>query len=222
MTEISAELRGRIFANIFDKLFLSVALYIVVLGPYFLAQTLAGNNATVMPVGLVEELIPFKPELAWVYLSIIFYLGIGPFLTDDRRELYCYAFGVSLQAVLAFLIFISFPTASPRPEPVCGDCLYAFLTAVDRPFNSFPSLHAALTLYSFLWANRVLSQISKIPYVRLGIAIWGAAILYATIATRQHVFIDIVAGVIMAAVTYRALSLAVVGFQFQSIRRAKL
>jgi membrane-associated phospholipid phosphatase len=100
-------------------------------------------------------------------------------------------------------VFLCFPVEGPRPAPMDGHHpLYRWLVGVDRPTNSLPSLHAGLTVYSLLFAARALRGALR-PSTRVALgaigALWGAAILYSTLATKQHWALDLPPGVLLAA-----------------------
>jgi membrane-associated phospholipid phosphatase len=59
--------------------------------------------------------------------------------------------------------------------------------------NAFPSLHAAFLAYLARLTWRMFQGTLSRWSVAAGV-VWGAAILYATIATRQHYAIDLMAG----------------------------
>jgi membrane-associated phospholipid phosphatase len=71
---------------------------------------------------------------------------------------------------------------------------------IDRPYNSFPSLHAACAVYAVLFAAYASSDTSR-PHLRrslLSLAwLWVGLILYSTIATRKHFAIDLPAGMFL-------------------------
>jgi membrane-associated phospholipid phosphatase len=60
--------------------------------------------------------------------------------------------------------------------------------------NALPSLHAAFAVFSAIWLDRLLRRVGAPLWPRIANACWGLGILYSTIATRQHVAVDIAAG----------------------------
>ena len=89
----------------------------------------------------------------------------------------------------------------PRPEGETSNQFYQWFVSVDGTRNAFPSLHCALTLYHLLFVGRVLSPGLSLPSRALltaTAALWTAAICYSTLATRQHYFVDIPAGLVLA------------------------
>jgi len=76
------------------------------------------------------------------------------------------------------------------------------LIGIDNPFHAFPSLHAAFAIFSALCADRVLREMRSNGLWRSCIWIWAGLILFATLATKQHMMADIVAGSILAFGVY--------------------
>ncbi|MEW6169321.1 MAG: phosphatase PAP2 family protein [Pseudomonadota bacterium] len=85
--------------------------------------------------------------------------------------------------------------ATPRPEldwarfPPLGPII-----AADDAGNALPSLHAAFALFSAIWMDRLLRRALAPAWLRIASAVWGLGILYSTLATRQHVAVDAIAG----------------------------
>lgn len=176
------------------KLFLLVALNVIVWIPYITLQHFHFFEATVMPLTLVDRSLPFLPSTVWAYLSIYALMPIGPFLMDNRAQIFRYARGVIAIGGIATVLFFFWPTICPRPSGPNGDSLYRALISIDQPFHAFPSLHAAFAVYSCLCVMDVgratgWSQNCEIIFIT-----WTAVILLATLLTRQHVVVDIIAG----------------------------
>jgi membrane-associated phospholipid phosphatase len=121
-------------------------------------------------------------------------MPIGPFLMDSRKQLLSYASGIILIGIVANIIFIFWPTVCPRPHIPAATAAYRMLTAVDRPFHAIPSLHAAFAMYSAFCGNLVIRELGGRKMWRMALGIWAVLILYATLATKQHMVTDIFAG----------------------------
>ena len=74
----------------------------------------------------------------------------------------------------------------------------AVILGYDGTWNAFPSLHAGFLVYMARLAWRLFGGAAP-GTVGLVTAAWGAAILYATIATRQHYAVDLAAGAAIGA-----------------------
>ncbi len=154
----------------------------------------------------LDAWVPFQPGWVWVYHSVAVMVPLAPLLAVTREELRRYALGLALLCIPCFLCFLLFPVVGPRPPVVASNEAYAWLVSVDRPTNSFPSLHAGLVAYSLAYSWRVLGPTLQGGRRRLVLAVglaWGSLILYSTVATKQHWVADVPAGVWVAWVAHR-------------------
>ncbi|MGK2940508.1 MAG: phosphatase PAP2 family protein, partial [Immundisolibacter sp.] len=120
---------------------------------------------------------------------------LAPGLLADRRELADYYRAMVALGLAGMAVFLLWPTASPRPpidwmqHPPFGPII-----AADDVGNALPSLHAAFAVFTAIWLDRLLRRVGAPLWPRIASACWGLGILYSTIATRQHVAVDIAAG----------------------------
>jgi PAP2 superfamily len=174
----------RLCFNLPLKLVLLVALNLWVYGPYLFLQRHHFFPATPMPSSFLDRLIPFSAQAVWLYLSIYLLMPLGPFLMNRRAQLLRYALGIMFISLLADVFFIFRPTLSPRPQGVEANFAYQALTKIDNSYHAFPSLHAAFAVYSALCGAAVLREYGSRRFWRIGLWLWVALILYATLATR--------------------------------------
>ena len=97
-------------------------------------------------------------------------------------------------------IFLLWPTAVP-PAAVnwSQHPSFAFLKSADAAGNACPSLHVAFAVFSAVWFARLLGAMGAGPAARALNWLWCLGILYSTIATRQHVALDVLAGAALGA-----------------------
>jgi membrane-associated phospholipid phosphatase len=74
------------------------------------------------------------------------------------------------------------------------------LKTVDASGNACPSLHVAFALLAAVWIGRVLRQTGAGPLPRIVNWLWCAGIFYSTVATGQHVALDVLAGIALGGV----------------------
>ncbi|MBI3885553.1 MAG: phosphatase PAP2 family protein, partial [Opitutae bacterium] len=156
---------------------------------------------TVMPLTAVDRLIGFFPEALPLYLSLWLYLSLGPALLTDRRELFSYGVAALALSLLGLGIFFFWPTAVPRPDLDWSQHhpAFALLKSVDASGNACPSLHVAFAVFTAVWLGRVLRQMRAPRLARAANWLWCLGILYSTVAIRQHVALDVVAGAVLGA-----------------------
>ncbi len=162
----------------------------------------------VMPRIGVDEWIAFVPDAAVLYVSLWVYVSLVPSLMADRRQLVSYAITTTGLSVVGLGIFYIWPTAVPRPEVDWPeDAAFGFLKHVDASGNACPSLHVAFAVFTAIWLARLLPALGAGCWLRAFNWFWCLAILYSTVAIRQHVALDVAAGAALGA-TVAAMHLA--------------
>lgn len=165
---------------------------------YFLLLQHPLLPVTVMPVTALDRWIAFAPGALWLYVSLWLYVPLAPGLLVDRRELYDYYRAAIVLALAGLAVFLLWPTASPQPlvdwdrHPPFGPVI-----AADDVGNALPSLHVAFSVFSGIWLHRLLGRAGAPAWLKWVNAIWCVAIVYSTMATRQHVAVDAVAGALL-------------------------
>jgi len=190
--------RARLAAHWPTKLLLAVVLNLWVALPYHTLQRWPWRAVTTLAPSWLEDAVPFVPQFAWLYLSLYLLIPIGPLLLATRAELRRYASGIVFLGLAANLAFFLMPTMVARPAD-SGEGLYGLLVALDLPLNACPSLHAALAVYSVLCLGQVITAARWQALAWL----WTLGILFATLALRQHVLIDLVLGSAIGGIAYR-------------------
>jgi membrane-associated phospholipid phosphatase len=169
-----------------------VAYFWVLKHPFF--------SVTTMPIIVVDRLIGFQPEALPLYLSLWFYVSLAPALLIDRREIISYGIVTVGMSVIGLGIFLLWPTTVARTDVVLSQhSTFAFIMAADAAGNACPSLHVAFAVFTAIWLARILRQMDTGRFVRAFNWIWCLGILYSTVAIRQHVVLDVLAGAAFGA-----------------------
>lgn len=160
------------------------------------------NPVTTMPLTPVDDWVPFQPALLAAYLSLWFYVGIAPGLMLRFREMLAYGVWAAALCVAGLACFFFWPTAVPllQPPDVAQYPGFALLQGVDAPGNACPSMHVASAVFTGFWVDSILRQMGLSARWRWFNGLWCAAIVYSTMAVKQHVFLDVVAGLALGGV----------------------
>jgi membrane-associated phospholipid phosphatase len=201
-TQPAKSLKDRLRSQLPLKFLLTLVLYPVVYGPYLFLQYHHFFPPTELHPTPFDQWIPFDDRLVWIYLSACLLMPIGPVLMITRDQLYRYAAGIVVISVVADVVFVFHPTICPRPNSTATEGLYQCLVAVDQPFHGFPSLHAAFAIYSAFCAWRIFREFDQRHYANVAVGAWAALILYSTLATKQHMLLDIVGGSVLGTSVY--------------------
>ncbi len=173
---------------------------------YFLVLRHPWFRVTTMPATAADRWIGFHPGSLALYVSLWLYVLIPPALMDDRPELARFARAAVLLAGVGLAIFVAWPTAVPAwGIDWARYGALAPLKSVDATGNACPSLHAAFAVFCAVWTDRLLRRIGAPGYLRALNAAWCAGILYSTVATRQHVAVDLAAGAALGALVAAAI-----------------
>jgi membrane-associated phospholipid phosphatase len=177
-----------------EKLLLTLTFNILFWAGYLFLSRHAVLPVHTLPMTWLDDWAGFRgPVWSFIYESN-FLIGLIPWFITSRETLCRYVFGFALLSVVSFAIFALFPVASPRPANVSeGGMFLIFITKVDGPLNAFPSLHAGTLFYTLALGRRMLGSRLK-PVVVIGAVVWASLILFATLATKQHYAIDLLAG----------------------------
>jgi membrane-associated phospholipid phosphatase len=113
---------------------------------------------------------------------------------------------------VGLVVFYVWPTAAPAPD--IDWARYPdmdFLKNIDASGNAFPSLHVATAFMSAIWFHQLLRGFGVPRWLLAGNWAWCVAIVYSTVAIRQHVAVDAVAGLVLGGIAawlslrYRAI-----------------
>jgi membrane-associated phospholipid phosphatase len=197
-----AALTRSVRANWPLKLLLLVGLNGFVSGLYFYNQHHVARPVHEMGLTFLDRAVPFRACFVLLYESLYLMMPIAPFLMAGRKPLIKYGAGIAMLGAVANFFFHFFPTACPRP-PYEGACAaYNMLVSVEKPLNACPSLHAAMAVYTALGFEIVFRELGLSRWWRLPVWGWSVAILYATMATKQHVVFDLAAGSVLGAAAW--------------------
>ncbi|MGM9491173.1 phosphatase PAP2 family protein [Ideonella sp. YS5] len=189
------------------KLFGITAVITLFFVGYFHVLRHPAHPVTIMPTTALDALIPFQPWTLGAYLSLWLYVGFAPGLQLTLAQLRVYAVWSIALCLTGLGIFYFWPTAVPPVEiadPSSG--AFQMLRGVDASGNACPSMHVAFAVFTAFWLARVLKE-ARVPFaLHLVNIAWVLAITWSTVAIRQHVVLDVVAGALLGS-AYAWLSL---------------
>ncbi|WP_292451149.1 phosphatase PAP2 family protein [Methylibium sp.] len=169
-----------------------VAYFWVLQHPFF--------TVTTMPLIALDRWVAFRPEAFVLYVSLWVYVSLGPALLKDSREVISYGLATGGLSLAGLSVFVLWPTAVPDfALDWSAHPSLAFLKTVDVAGNACPSLHVAFAVFTALWLERILRETGERGTVRGVNALWCLGIVYSTLAIRQHVALDALAGAALGA-----------------------
>lgn len=165
---------------------------------YFQLLRHPATPALVMPLTPLDALVPLLPWALPAYLSLWFYIGVGPGLQRNQVELWTYGAWSAALCLVGLGCFYLWPTQVPPPDAdLSGYPGFSMLQGVDAAGNACPSMHVAFAMFTAWRVRDVLRRIGAPAVLRLVNAVWFAAITLSTLVIRQHVVLDAVAGALL-------------------------
>ena len=164
---------------------------------YFYLLRQPASGVTVMPLTAFDSAVPFNPHALWPYVSLWVYVSLPAALLSTLRQLLAYGAWVGALCAIGLLCFYVYPTAVPAmvlPVDVAKYPGFAVLQGVDESGNAFPSLHVATAVFSACWIHHLLHRLGAPARLRGLSGVWVLLIVWSTLATKQHVLLDALAG----------------------------
>lgn len=162
---------------------------------------------TVMPLTGLDKLIAFRPEALYLYLSLWLYVSLPPAFLETKPELYSFLRYVGALCLAGMACFLGWPTAVPPSDVAWHDFPgFSWLKGVDDAGNACPSLHVATAVFSGIWLDRLISEADSPNALKAINWVWCLGIVYSTLAVKQHVVVDVLAGGLLG-IAVAALSL---------------
>ena len=164
---------------------------------YYGSRMLTENREHYNLSSCLDEQIPFVPWTIIIYLGCYVFWIINYIIgcRQDRERAFRFM-GADLFAKLVCLIcFLIFPTTNIRPV-IEGNSIWEelmrMLYHVDAADNLFPSMHCLTSAFCFI----AVKGNEKVPkWYKTASFLMTISICVSTLTTRQHVLIDVIAGV---------------------------
>lgn len=191
---------NELFINLLRRVFSGAILVIWILAPYLLLQQFAIREIWWLQPTVFDNAIQINFQSIWIYYTFFLLLGVvGLFV--ERRIYLRYLYVIGWTTMVAHMVFLLFPNGLSREgiNLTTAPIYYQWLVGFDAPRNAFPSLHVALSVVAVIaaWASKRFHILFKV-----GLIIWVIAITWSTIALRQHVIIDGIAGACIASIVW--------------------
>lgn len=154
-----------------------------------------------MPLTPVDAWIPLVPAAFAAYVSLWFYVSLAPALLTGIPALLRFGRWMAAMCLFCLGIFWLLPTAvPPLPFDWSQHPEMALIRGVDPGGNACPSLHVASAVFAGIWLDRLFRAIGVPALLRWISAGQCLLILWSTLAIRQHVFLDVLAGLAVGVV----------------------
>lgn len=150
----------------------------------------------------LDQSIPFVPQFLVIYIGCYLFWAVNYILIarQDRDSVYRFFTGDFLSRCICFVIYLIFPTTNTRPvleNAGFWNMAAGLLYRIDSADNLFPSIHCLVSWFCYIG----IRGRKEIPvwYQRCSM-ILAFFVFASTLLTKQHVIIDVFAGVLLAEI----------------------
>ncbi len=173
---------------------------------YFWIMEVTAPRAVAVPTMALDRWITPHQWAVLPYGSLWLYVSLAPAFSANLGALRTYVAGAGIIVVLAFATYGVFPTATPPLEADWSVYpMLQFLKSADAGGNALPSLHVAFASYTAVVIASQLNSLRAPRWAWLLNWIWCVAIVYSTLATHQHVALDVLGGVLTTCLALRLI-----------------
>ncbi len=169
---------------------------------YFYLLHNPARAVVTMPATALDHAIDFSAPWVLVYFSLWIYVSLPGAVQSNRVSLFWHALGFFTLCLAGLLFYYFFPTTL---EPAAVDWsdmpIGKILQTVDLAGNAFPSMHVATAVFACLWLHRELRRVHAPQWAAAANALWCMGIVYSTLAIKQHVVLDVLAGMLLGGLT---------------------
>lgn len=190
------------------KFYFAVSLFIMLLCNriIFTLGHLLGQSRLHFDLSIpADALFPFLPWTILIYDGFNFWCLIIYWEVAQRERWEADRFFCSqlLAKAISFLFFVLLPTDIIRPQ-LKGSSIWIdllrHLYRVDTPDNLFPSIHCVLGWHCWI---AVRGKKNLPLWFRGASLLMAFAVCLSTLTVRQHVMLDVFAGVLLSEICYR-------------------
>jgi len=196
------DIRHESFFARFDWLILAIIMFSIWSGGYMLVGYFTSKLKMSTLMFGIDHLIPFRPEWVWFYLTVYMFFLLPFFVMNDKRLVKMVIYSYITVLLMCYTVYFAFPVWFPHNTDLQGNSYSIWALKMvhegDPPWNCFPSSHCAMALMAAL----VLLEIN------LSFGIYGLIVAFSigvsTLFTKQHYFVDVIAGFGLTLIVYYA------------------
>jgi membrane-associated phospholipid phosphatase len=164
---------------------------------YFLVNKPSLNSHDVSI--FMDDLIKFNSlfVIPYVYWYAHMILLLGYFMIKNKLTFIKAVTCLVVGSFISYALFLSYPTSMNRPLIEVNntfDKLTQFIYSQDNPGNCFPSMHVSETIVITFYFVKVYTG----KLLRVIIPIFAFFIILSTVFLKQHYFLDVIGGLLLA------------------------
>ena len=168
----------------------------------------------------IDKIAPILPSFAIIYVGCYIFWAFNYAIAGRMGKNYFYNFlaNVVIGYLISGIIFCIYPTYITRPSldniNGFGKLFMTYVYNTDTPVNLFPSMHCQISWYCFLavYGHKEINKCYQVVSFIIAILV-----CISTVVIRQHYFVDIIAGVAIAEITFRLVMRTNLGILLSNI-----
>lgn len=152
----------------------------------------------------LDDQIPLIPWTVVIYFGcyVLWIVNYVLGCRQERKTAFRFISADFLAKIICMICFVIFPTTNVRPI-ISGNTIWdvgmRLLYRMDAADNLFPSIHCLTSWFCYI----AVRENDKIPLWYRRFSAFAAVLVFiSTLTTKQHVLIDVVAGVALAEGCY--------------------
>ncbi len=187
----------------FKPLITTLVLIMIQCAMFFISKLIQGEPHILS--SFIDDAIPFNVWFIIPYFSWYIFIFAVPYYVylKDKNKFYKYIIDYFFITLFSNVVFLIYPSQVIRPEfETTGLLTFVtnFIYWIDTPaINCLPSLHCAISMLFILIVCTTKKADNKF---KIFIFIMSVLIMFSTLFTKQHVFIDLVTGDVLALIVY--------------------
>ena len=191
--------------DINKKTFLPIILSIFTTIPsYWLSKLFVDFNNVKFVSTTIDDIIPLYTPAVIIYVLayLQWIIAIYILLKQDTLLGKRIALTFIISSIFDFLIYITYPTLILRPNIEVNnifDWILSIVYSIDTPINVCPSFHCFGSTLAIIALNNSKNINRKYKIINV---IFSIFVYISTLLTKQHYFIDVPAGIMLAYVCY--------------------
>lgn len=172
---------------------------------YYIPRLIMADKIHYNISSAIDEQIPFLPWTIIIYWGCYLFWIVNYVIgcRQSKEEAFRFISADLIAKVVCMICFLVIPTTNIRPV-VEGHSIWdeamRLLYRVDAADNLFPSIHCLTSWFSFI----AVRKNEKIPkWYKCASFFIAVSICISTLTTKQHVLLDVFAGVALAEASYQ-------------------
>ncbi len=193
--------------------------FIVYNGSNLLVGSLPHHNFALK----IDSIISFIPAFISVYLFafITWIIGYIVISRESKEVCFFYMSAEMIAKLICLIFFLTLPSTIVRPEITGGgiwNWICRIVYFVDEPVTLFPSIHCLESWMCF----RGSMHLKKVPSWYKWLMLISAILVFlSTVFVKQHVFIDIIGGILVVELSLLIAKIFKTGRIFNKIEKLR-